>query len=242
MNRLIAADRSIVVAADVGIDDLHTLAGDLSDAPGIGAFKVGFTAGLDDEGLFGVVSTIRAWSENIPIIYDHQKAGTDILDTGESFARVVKRAGCDAAILFPLAGPETQSAWTKACQDEGLRVIVGGMMTHPRFLASEGGYISDDAPMRIYERAYDDGVRDFVVPGTVERLPHMRRICIFLRGLAREEEIDFYSPGLITQGGSISECGKIAGKRFHSIVGRAITSLDTREARREAVRLYTSQL
>ena len=32
----------------------------------------------------------------------------------------------------------------------------------------------------------------------------------------------FYSPGLITQGGNITESAKAAGDKWHAIVGRAL--------------------
>ena len=35
-------------------------------------------------------------------------------------------------------------------------------------------------------------------------------------------EPTFYSPGLISQGGEITDAAKAAGKRWHAIVGRAI--------------------
>ena len=61
-------------------------------------YKLGFALGLA-YGLPETVRRIREWTDK-PLIYDHQKAATDIPDTGALFADVLKRAGIDEAILF----------------------------------------------------------------------------------------------------------------------------------------------
>lgn len=138
----------------------------------------------------------------------------------------------DAVILFPFAGPATQFAWTKACQDAGLRVLIGGVMTHPQFLVSEGGYIADEAPERIFRAACRQGVTDFVVPGS--KLKWVKDLRALLVERLGENGFTLYAPGFITQGGDISECGKAAGERFHPIVGSAIYGQKTQAAMREA--------
>ena len=97
-------------------------------------------------------------------------------------------------------------------------VIVGGEMTHPQYLQKDGGFIMDDAPKRMYEIAAKNGVVDFVVPGNKpERIVFYRE---FLESLAIRPVL--YSPGLISQGGKISESAKAAGHKWHAIIGRAI--------------------
>ena len=66
-------------------------------------YKLGFALGLA-HGLPESVRRIREWTDK-PLIYDHQKAATDIPDTGALFADVLKAAGIDEAILFPHTGP-----------------------------------------------------------------------------------------------------------------------------------------
>ncbi|WP_456442720.1 orotidine 5'-phosphate decarboxylase / HUMPS family protein, partial [Caldithrix abyssi] len=127
-------------------------------------YKLGFIAGLT-HGLPEVVETIRRFSAK-PIIYDHQKAATDIPDMGKRFAQVMKHSGVDEVILFPQAGPATLEAWVKALKEEELKVIVGGIMTHARYRVSEGGYLDDRAVLDIYSRSASLGVRRFVVPLT----------------------------------------------------------------------------
>ncbi len=213
MGDIIKRDRSVIPACDVGsLKELERLVDATCQVEGIGAYKVGFGLALK-YGLPTVCKTIRART-NLPIIYDHQKAATDIPHTSQLFADVCKEAGVDAVILFPQAGPETEKAWIDACKGRGLGVIVGGEMTHPGYKLSEGGWLDDASIDRIYVIARESGVRDFVVPGNKpERILHYKELlgdCIL------------YSPGLVAQGGEISESAKAAGDKWHAIVGRGI--------------------
>ena len=215
-SRIIGIDRSIVVACDVDKDKFEEVVRETCDVPQVGGYKVGATLGLS-VGLPSVVRIARDYTAK-PLIYDHQKAGTDIPDTGKAFMAMLRECGIDAVILFPLSGPATQTAWIQSAQEVGLPVIVGGHMTHERFTVSEGGYIDDAAVEKMYSNAAFHVVTDYVVPGN--RPDVIRRV----RGLLSESKIDpvFYAPGFISQGGSISEAAYAAGPRWHAIVGRAI--------------------
>ena len=121
-------------------------------------------------------------------------------------------------IYFPLTGPETEMAWIKAAQKAKMPVIVGGEMTHKGFLEGEYGFINDKAPMHIYEIAAQLKVADYVVPGN--RPEKIKEYKEFLE--SKGVEPVFYSPGLVAQGGKITDAAKAAGERWHAIVGRAI--------------------
>lgn len=237
---IIPSKRSVIVAADVpDIYHLKDLAAAVKDVPGIGGFKLGFSLGLQD--LTTSVQIVRHYmGATFPIIYDHQKAGTDIPDTGKKFAKVLKDSGVDAVILFPFAGPATQEAWTTACFDAGLQVITGGVMTHPQFLVSEGGYIADESVERIYRNACKWGGTHFVVPGT--KLDWVKRIRGWLINELNESNFVLYAPGFITQKGDISECGQAAGDKWHAIVGSAIYGQLTKETKRQAAIAATGQV
>lgn len=237
---LITYKRSVIVALDIpDADACGQLAWAVKGVAKIGGFKFGFVPGL--RGLDRAVAKVQhGFGRDTAIIYDPQKGATDIPEMGKKFAREMKHAGCHAVILFPLAGPETQTQWTKACQDVGLRVLIGGMMTHPQFLASEGGYISDDAPERIFRLACNQGVTDFVVPGNkVKWVEKLRGILVEELG---EGNFVLYAPGFIKQGGDISECGKAAGANFHAIVGSAIYERTTSKDMCIAAMQSTSKL
>ena len=220
MSGIIKRPRSIIPACDVAtIAELGKLVQATHNVVGTGGYKVdGPGSCVLRVGLEAAVAEVRNWSD-LPIIYDHQKAATDIPDMGVNFARNLEGL-VDAAILFPFTGPETQTAWTKALQDVGIVPIIGGEMTHPRFNEIEGGYIATGAPKRMFELAVTDGVRDFVVPGNK---PIVVAACReLLEELLGDEPFDLYAPGFIKQGGVISDAGQVAGDRFHGIVGRGI--------------------
>ena len=215
MKKIIKIDKSIIPACDVdSLEKLKKIVKETCSVEGIGAYKIGLELVIPF-GLKKVVETIKNITD-LPIIYDHQKAATDIPELGEKFAKACK--GVDAVILFPQAGPVTEEAWVNAALKEKLGIIVGGEMTHKGFLQGDDGFIADDAPKRIYEIAAKLGIKDFVVPGNKpEKIKEYRE---FLEELGITPI--FYSPGLVAQGGKITESAKVAGQYWHAIVGRAI--------------------
>lgn len=240
MQAIIPSNKSVIVAADVpNLVALESLAEAMVGVQGIGGFKLGFTLGLQD--LARAANVVkRKLGEDFPIIYDHQKAGNDIPETGAGFAKTVKDAGVNSVILFPFAGPATQEAWTKSCLDAGLQVITGGIMTHKKFLVSEGGYIADAAVEQIYRNACMWDCRHFVVPGT--KLDWVKRIREWLVKDLGEGNFVLYAPGFIAQGGIISDCGQAAGDKWHPIVGTAIYKQPNSAAQKRAAIEMTSQI
>jgi orotidine-5'-phosphate decarboxylase len=211
---IIKLKKSIIPSCDVdSLEKLKRLVSETCDVSGVGAYKVGFELVIpfgSDE----VVKTIRNLT-NLPIIYDHQKAGTDIPDTGYRFMEACRLF--DAVIIFPQAGPVTERAWIGASQKEKMGLIVGGEMTHKGYLRSDGGYLEDSAPKKIYAIAAELGITDFVIPGNKpeKALQYAKLIN------AKVKNAVFYSPGLITQGGNIGELARNLDS-WHAIVGRAI--------------------
>lgn len=233
MKKIIKRQRSIIPACDVSLEVYEEIVRETSDIEGIGGYKVGFFLGLK-HGLQKIVEVTRKYTDK-PIIYDHQKAGTDIPDTGKKFMDVCKRAGIDAVILFPQSGPETERAWIESALEKDLGVIVGGLMTHPKYVRSEGGYLTDEAVIEMYLNAAELGVIDFVVPGN--RPDDIRRI----RETLEQEGVSpiFYVPGFVAQGGVITDAARVAGNSWHAIVGRGIYKA---EDKKQAALELTSKL
>ncbi|MFH1325258.1 MAG: orotidine 5'-phosphate decarboxylase / HUMPS family protein [archaeon] len=236
MMQIIPISKSIIPACDVpDIDTYERILNGTADNPRVGGYKIGFQLALK-YGLPLIASETRNVTDK-PLIYDHQKAGTDIPDTGKGFMDVVKKSGFDAVILFPQSGPVTEYEWIRAAQDVGLGVIVGGEMTHPRFLRTDlrnrdytqifeelgierdlSGFMGFTSPDDIYELAARMGVTNFVVPGNKpDSIKHYKSLVERF-----VENPVFFAPGLIEQGGEITEAGKVAGERFHAIAGRGI--------------------
>lgn len=216
MRPIMNLDRSIIPACDGNRKRYEDIVKETCAIQKVGAYKIGAALALEI-GLSRAVEIARKHKSK-PLIYDHQKACTDIPDTGKSFVQVVKQSGIDALIIFPLTGPATQTAWIQSAKEVGLPIISGGHMTHERFLRSDGGYIEDEAVEKMFTNSAAHGIRDFVVPG------NKPDVISKLRTLLIEHKIDpvFYAPGFITQGGKISEAAQAAGPRWHAIVGRAL--------------------
>jgi len=215
---LFTAKRGIIIAADVpAIDFLRKLAELSSKVPEVVAIKVGFSLALR----YGLPSLVRAVNEvcNLPVIYDHQKAATDIPAMGKPFAEVCRDAGVKGVIFFPQAGPKTLEAFVSAAFDCGLTPFVGLVMTHPAYLQSEGGFITDNAPDMICKIAVDLNVGSFVLPGTRPEI-----ITKFAEGpLAAVRPVAIMMPGIGSQGGAISTA--LEATRGHypfPIIGSAI--------------------
>ena len=97
----------IIPACDVdSLEELERLVKATCNVEGIVGYKIGAILGLKF-GLTQVVNVITRYT-NLPIIYDHQKFGTDIPDIcGGAMLNVLKDSGVNIVIIFPQAGPET---------------------------------------------------------------------------------------------------------------------------------------
>ena len=216
--QLLDRSRGIIIAADVNdISELRKLT-ELSMAlPEVVAIKIGFSLGLR----YGLPAVTKAIADvaPLPIIYDHQKAGTDIPQMGKPFASVCADAGIQGVIFFPLSGPKTLRGFVSAATEANLVPIVGLVMTHPAFLQSEGGFIADTAPDTIVRIAIDMGVSNYVLPGTKTEIVER-----FSQGpLAAIQPANIMMPGIGSQGGTITSAFRAASPHHaFAIVGSAL--------------------
>ncbi len=215
--KIIQAEKSLIPACDVKeLKRFEEIIRETNDIPLVGAYKISAVLGLKYS-LPEIVKTARKYTDK-PLIYDHQKAGTDIPDTGKDFIFMLKESGIDALIIFPLSGPVSQLAWINYAKNIDFPIISGGYMTHEGFVVSAGGYINDDSPEKMYINSAQNGVTDFVVPGNKPNIIVQIKDILTKMGISPV----FYSPGFISQGGKISDAALAAGDNWHAIVGRAI--------------------
>jgi orotidine-5'-phosphate decarboxylase len=217
-NGLFERKSGIILAADLAdIELFRRIAALPNQFREVVAIKVGFTLALR----YGLPAVVKAANDasGVPVIYDHQKAATDIPQMGEPFAKVCCDAGVSAVIFFPQAGPKTLEAFVSAANDSGLTPIVGLVMTHKSYLSSDGGYITDEAPEMIAQTAVNSGVRDFVLPGNKPEI--VRR---FASGsLLNITEGSIMMPGIGSQGGELTGAFQAAKPhRRYAIIGSAI--------------------
>ena len=95
--KIIKLDKSIIPSCDVSLEKLKQSVSETCDVEGIGAYKIGLELVIP-YGMTTVVEGIRKYTD-LPIIYDHQKAATDIPALGEKFFNACK--GVDAVSLSP---------------------------------------------------------------------------------------------------------------------------------------------
>jgi len=184
------------------------------------AYKVGFTA--LNWGLPQVVKSIRKYTDK-PIIYDHQKGGTDVPHTALPFAQIMRKSGVDAAILFPFTGAFTMIYWIEELHKHNVEPMVGGLMTHDSFLKDSDfgglGYISFDSVINIYLNAVNNGVTSFIIPLTKPGL--VNRI---LQAVDFGPGAKFYAPGYCNQGGDVHKFSMM--DELNVIIGRRIITAE----------------
>jgi orotidine-5'-phosphate decarboxylase len=230
MSGLFHLKRGVIPACDVyDLKTFRKLIEATYGIEGIVGYKLGALLGLT-YGLPQLVNIIHEYTD-LPVIYDHQKAGTDIPRIGEKFASICADAGIAGVIIFPQAGPQTEAAFIDALYGKDLVPMVGGEMTHPQYLAHEGGFIRNEAPAEMYTLAAEKGVNHFIVPGTKpEVINQYHRL---LSGLVKEPE--YSMPGIGKQGGDITSAfDALEGASAYAIIGASIYEHDdiTSAARR----------
>lgn len=213
-------DFGIIVACDVSTLDLFTsIVKETSSIKGIVGFKVGVTLGLT-YGLKQLTEVADRYN-SLPVIYDHQKAGTDIPQMAQKFSDVCHHGGIKGVILFPQAGPKTEEAFITAVFKNHMVPLVGGEMTHPGYLKKEKGYIRDDAPKDIYTLAVQNNVKYFIVPGNKPQV--LKKYQKIISGL--DSSARYCMPGIGRQGGDISSAfTALSGSSAYAIIGSSIYS------------------
>ena len=184
---------------------------------GVVGYKLGLTATLR-LGLDGAVRLLRAVTD-LPLIYDHQKAGPDVPDMAAKFSATCRAAGVDGLILFPVAGPRAVREFVGGAIEYQLAPLVGGELPLPDYTVSGGGFIADNALARIFALAVELGARHFIVPANdpAKVRAHAETLT---RALPRPS---LFLPGIGPLGGSIAAAfGAAPGCNLYAVVGRAI--------------------
>lgn len=208
----------IIVALDADSVDACKMSIDLTTGvEGVVGYKLGMTTVLR-LGLAEAVRQLRAHTD-LPLVYDHQKAGPDVPDMAAKFAGLCAEAGVDGLILFPTAGPRAVQGFVGETIKRGMLAIVGGDLPFPDYNVSGGGYVADDALDRIIDRASECGADHFVVPGnTTDKLRHQSA-----RLKAKGANPVFVVPGIGPLGGRIGDLVAAAnGCSVYGVVGRAV--------------------
>jgi orotidine-5'-phosphate decarboxylase len=223
MTKSFKGNIGIVPALDVDTpEQLNLVVRETCKVRGVVGYKVGLTSVLR----FGLTEAVRRLRgiTDLPLLYDHQKAGPDMPDMAVRFAALCKEAGVDGLILFPVAGPTAVDRFVGESIKAGIIPIVGGEIPVPDYCVSGGGYMADDALNRILERAADDKADHFVLPA--HDSAKVKGWCRWLA--ANVEDSTVFLTGFGPLGGSINTAFAAASgiRRRFAIVGRLITSSD----------------
>jgi orotidine-5'-phosphate decarboxylase len=217
-DRVLQGKVGIVVALDAdSVDESKRVIEQTTHIDGVAGYKVGLTVVLR-LGLSEAIRQLRAVTD-LPIIYDHQKAGPDVPDMAGKFTATCRTAGVDGLILFPIAGPRAVDGFVGEAMKQHVLPIVGGDLPFPDYNASGGGYVIDNALDLIFARALSLGADHFVVPGnTPAKLTHHAA-----RLAEQLERPTFLVPGIGPLGGTMGSVVRAAcGARVFGVVGRAV--------------------
>jgi len=209
-------EHGVIIACDVeSIEELRNIVEKTCSIEGIVGYKIGANLALQ----YGLKNILSEIDFSLPVIYDHQKAGTDIPYIAEKFALACKRAGIKGVIIFPQAGPRSEEAFIDAIISNEMTPMVGGEMTHACYLAEDGGFIIDTAPARIYEIAARKKVEYFILPGNKEEA--IKKYHLLLTNLINEPK--YCMPGIGRQGGEIRKTfAVLRGYPAYAIIGSSI--------------------
>ena len=221
-------NHGVIIACDVELEKIDELVEKTYGIEGIVGYKLGANLAIE-HGLKNIVKKIKKYG--LPVIYDHQKAGTDIPRMAEPFSKACKNASIDGIIIFPQPGPKSEIAFIEAIKKYGMVPMVGGEMTHESYLAEDGGFLKDDAPAAMYDIAARHGVRHFILPGNKEEA--IKKYHLMLVNMINNPV--YLMPGIGKQGGSIEKAFSILrGYDAYAIIGSAIYgSVDIEKSARE---------
>jgi orotidine-5'-phosphate decarboxylase len=163
MAKVLKGEMGIVPALDIDSHDhLEVVVRETAKREGVAGYKLGLTSVMR----FGLKESMRRLRDltDLPILYDHQKAGPDMPDMAIKYTAMCKEADVDGLILFPVAGPTAVDSFVGEAVRAGIVPVVGGEIPVPDYGVSGGGYMLDDALDRILVRAVQNKADHFVLP------------------------------------------------------------------------------
>ncbi len=220
MGKRLQGDLGIVPALDIDSHEhLEFVVRATAKRRGIAGYKLGLTSVLR----FGLAESVRRLRgmTDLPILYDHQKAGPDMPDMAKKYTAMCQEAEVDGLILFPVAGPTAVDSFVGEAIRADLFPVVGGEIPVPDYGVSGGGYMLDDALDRILVRAVANKADHFVLPAHDK--VKIERWSKWIAANVKDPLV--MMTGFGSLGGTIEEAFAAASvcRRRFAIVGRLIT-------------------
>jgi len=211
----------IVIALDVtSIHRLHELVTATTGLPGVSGYKIGPELALET-GLDPLLASIRELTD-LPLIYDHQKAGLDVPSNAPKFGEIIGRHGVTSAIVFPIGGPTVVTAFIRGLIDHGVTPLIGGKLPVADYTVSGGGWVDDAVLESITAIALEQGQSSLVVPLGQE----VNRVVDIATDAGIAPTI--YLPGVRGTDGEFEQLTSVADRvsGIFPIVGRAVIDAD----------------
>ncbi|WP_022724117.1 orotidine 5'-phosphate decarboxylase / HUMPS family protein [Rhodopseudomonas sp. B29] len=217
---MLKGEMGIVPALDIDShEQLEMVVRETTKREGVAGYKLGLTSVMR----FGLKESMKRLRDltNLPVLYDHQKAGPDMPDMAKKYTALCKEADVDGLILFPVAGPTAVDGFVGEAIKAGIVPVVGGEIPVPDYGVSGGGYMLDDALDRILARAVGNEADHFVLPA--HDVAKIKRWSNWIAGNVKQPVVLLTGFGAL--GGSIetSFAAAAACPRRFAIVGRLIT-------------------
>jgi orotidine-5'-phosphate decarboxylase len=224
MVKALKGEMGIVPALDIDShDQFERVVRETAKREGVAGYKLGLTSVLR----LGLAESVRRLRDltDLPVLYDHQKAGPDMPDMAVKYTAMCKEADVDGLILFPVAGPTAVDRFVGEAVRAGLIPVVGGEIPVPDYGVSGGGYMLDDALDRILVRAVHNKADHFVLPA--HDLAKIGRWSKWIAANVASPLVVLTGFGAL--GGTIetSFVAAAACKRRFAVVGRLITGSKT---------------
>ena len=214
------------------ISKLEAIVDATSDLEFVVGYKVGAELAVSSK-IKNVTGIIKKYTD-LPVIYDHQKFGSDDPGfSGGSFLETLKDAGVNGLIIFPHGGIGSLEAATRKCLELGIIPIIGGDMVHKGYTEEEGGYIDNAAPQKMYIDGANFGAKHFVIPCT--RLDRMRIYCHRLSNMVNNPILFITGVGIESCDDLVKACEIVKQYRSYAVIGREIT--DEKDYRKAAERI-----
>lgn len=190
-------------------------------------FVVGYRVGpipVLKNGLDKIADILRDRADK-PVIYDHQKFGSDVPDIcSGKILDYIKESGFDAIVILPLSGKEVlESIITKCTKINLLPIVCGDLPYHGYFLA-EGGYITTDIQQRIYLGAASLGVSHLMM--SCNRMDKIKIYCHQLDAIVGQLKIfitAISSPGCSELPDS---CSQLMQKKVYAVFEKEFDSFE----------------
>lgn len=220
MTRKFTGRFGLVPALDIENDEqFESVVRQTTGVEGMAGYKLGLSTVLR----LGLTESVRRLRDltDLPIYYDHQKAGPDMPDSAYHFTQICAAAGVDGLVLFPVAGPTAVEKFVGESIRLGMTPIVGGHIPVPDYVASGGGYMIDDALDEILKDSARVGADNFVLPAHDPEL--VSRWTQWISGNVSNPVV--YLTGFGSLGGKVEEAipAAMSCERLIAIVGRLIT-------------------